>query len=114
MLNVSSADHDSIEDSPLVEIESPRFKNRLSLDPPPVNPWRYVKTLERRSYESEPFDHAAPISPLREKDLEIMSGWFDRVDMTEVEQDVEYHLALLYPEPPWEDRLDLNFLDGHL
>jgi hypothetical protein len=119
MLNVSSADHHSIDDeTPLTEIAPPQPiqpANRLSLDPDPVNPWRYVKTLNRRRpYRAEPFDHAAPISPLREQDLEIMAGWFDRVDMNEVEQDVDYHLALLYPEPPWEDSLDLNFLQDHL
>ncbi|MCU0551469.1 MAG: hypothetical protein MUC48_19165 [Leptolyngbya sp. Prado105] len=118
MLNVSSADHDSIDnDTPPIEIvSSPPIQptHRLSIDPPPVNPWRYVKTLTRRPYRAEPFDHAAPISPLRDQDLEIMAGWFDRIDMNEVKHDIEYHLALLYPEPPWEENLDLNFLHDHL
>jgi hypothetical protein len=117
MLNVSPADHDSIDETPLHESPSlppVRSLERLSLDPPPVNPWRYVKTVNRRRYRAEPFDHAAPISPLRDQDLAIMASWFERIDMNEVERDIDYHLALLYPEPPWEDSLDLHFLQDHL
>lgn len=112
MLNLSSGDSDTFEDVSFSEVEpSP---NRFSLDPPLVNPWRYVKTVNRRPYREKQYDHAAPISPLRDLDLEIMSGWFDRVDMNEVEQDIDYHLSMLYPEPPWEESLDLNFLQDYL
>jgi hypothetical protein len=117
MLNESSPDPSSIDESPLSEIEPSKPiqpLDRLSLDPPLVNPWRNVKSLNYRPYRGEPFNHAAPLSPLRDQDLEVMSGWFDRADMAEIEQDVDYHLALLYPEPPWEDSLDLNFLQDHL
>ena len=112
MLNVSPADCESIEDSLLSEPE--RIHDRLSFDRPIVNPWRAVKSIARRPYRPEPFDHAAPLTPLRDRDLEIMAGWFDRADISEVEQDVNHHLALLYPEPPWEESLDLNFLKDHL
>ncbi len=112
MLNVSPQDYNSIEDSPPPELESPL--ERLSLDPSIVNPWRHVKSVARRPYCAESFDHAAPLTPLRDRDVEIMAGWFDRLDIAEVEQDVNYHLSLLYPEPPWEERLDLNFLKDHL
>ena len=112
MLNISPVDHDAIEDSPSSESEA--FPKISSFEPSIVNPWRYAKTSQRRPYRAEPFDHAAPLTPLRDRDLDIMAGWFDRVDMTEVEQDLTYHLSLLYPEPPWEDSLDLNFLDEHL
>ncbi|BAU13209.1 hypothetical protein LEP3755_37480 [Leptolyngbya sp. NIES-3755] len=114
MLNISPNDSDAIEEISFPEVESPRSLNRLSLDPPPLNPWRYVKSVDRRPYRGQSFDHAAPLSPLRDRDLEIMAGWFDRVDMSEVEQDIDYHLSLLYPEPPWEEKLDLNFLKDHL
>ncbi|MBW4440629.1 MAG: hypothetical protein KME10_05195 [Plectolyngbya sp. WJT66-NPBG17] len=111
MLNVSPSDLDSIEDSSLSEVEVTR--SPISLEPPIVNPWRYVKTTSR-PYRPELFDHAAPLTPLRDRDVEIMAGWFDQVDMSEVEQDIDYHLSLLYPEPPWEESLDLNFLKEHL
>ncbi|HTL89870.1 MAG TPA: hypothetical protein VL134_10750 [Leptolyngbya sp.] len=110
MLNVSQVDHDLIEDSSFSESEV--FPARLNSDATSLNPWRYVKTVNRRPYRSKPFDHAAPLSPLRDRDLEIMAGWFDFVDMAEVEQDVNHQLSLLYPEPPWEESLD--FLRGHL
>ncbi len=115
MLNVSQTDPDLIEDSPPVEIEAPPARStRLGLEPSIENPWRYVKVNSRRPYRAEPFDHAVPLSPLRDRDVEIMAGWFDLIDMSEVEEDIHYHLSLLYPEPPWEDNLDLNFLKDHL
>ncbi|MBE9009744.1 hypothetical protein IQ250_05955 [Pseudanabaenaceae cyanobacterium LEGE 13415] len=113
MLNLST-DSDTFEDAHLSEVEATRPTNRLSIDSPLANPWRSAKTNNRRPYRSEAFDHAAPLSPLRDRDLEIMAGWFDRVDMNEVEQDIDYHLSMLYPEPPWEENLDLNFLKEHL
>lgn len=108
MLNLSAGDSDTFEDASLSDVEPDRVSSEL------INPWRYVKTINRRPYRSEPFDHAAPLSPLRDRDLEIMSGWFDLVDMNEVEHDIDYHLSMLYPEPPWEEALDLNFLKDHL
>lgn len=117
MLDESSTDHRSIDETFPTEIEPPKPiqpLNRLPLDPPLVNPWRTVKTPNRRPYRGESFNHAAPLSPLRDQDLEAMSNWFEQVDMNEVEPDIEYHLALLYPEPPWEDTIDLNFLQEHL
>lgn len=112
MLNTPPSDADTVEDAPSSEVEpSP---NRLSLDPSIVNPWRSIKTPSHRPYRGEPFNHAAPLSPLRDRDLEIMATWFDRVDMIEVQQDLDYHLSMLYPEPPWEEELDLNFLEDHL
>lgn len=102
MLNLSS-DSDTFEDASLPELDRPILDSSI------VNPWRYVKTTNRRPYRSEPFDHAAPLSPLRDRDLEIMAGWFDRVDMNEVEQDIDYHLSMLYPEPPVGRRPRLKF-----
>jgi len=115
MLDDSPIDRDLIE-PPLPEGEALPLQppNHLSLEPPLVNPWRHIKIASRRPYRAELFDHAAPLSPLRDRDLEIMAGWFDRVDMTEVEQDIDHYLSMLYPEPPWEDALDLNFLKDHL
>lgn len=122
MLKETSADHPLIRDTPFSALQPSKltqsrliqFFNHPSLDPAPVNPWRHVNTSNRSTYARELLNHAAPLDPLRDQDLEIMSDWFDRRNMTKVEHDIEYHLALLYPEPPWEEHLDLNFLQEHL
>jgi len=114
MLDDSPMDRDSIEDALPSEAPPVQPPNRFNPEPSIVNPWRHLKIVSRRPYRTESFDHAAPLSPLRDRDLEIMARWFDRVDMTEAEQDIDYHLSMLYPEPPWEEDLDLNFLKDHL
>lgn len=119
MLNVSSADRDSDSDDTTIEtthtdVPSQRnARNRLSLDPPLINPWRGVKAIERKSNRTQ-IDHAVPLSPLRDHDLEIMADWFERPEINEIEADIDYHLGLLYPEPPWEDAIDFKFLHEHL
>lgn len=53
---------------------------------------------------SEPVSsHAAPLSPLRERDIQALSAWFDREDMTTIETDVDRCLLVLWPAPCWED-----------
>jgi hypothetical protein len=47
--------------------------------------------------------HAAPLSPLRHRDVQVLAGLFDRVDMYDIEADVDQHLLRLMPEPCWED-----------
>ncbi|MBD2081473.1 hypothetical protein [Leptolyngbya sp. FACHB-17] len=101
--------HDSPSNPTPEEMPKVRSLDRLTLDPPLINPWRHLKIV-RRLDRVEPFDHAAPLSPLRHRDLEIMARWFDRLDMLEIEQEINHQLSLLHPEPPWEEDLDLNFL----
>jgi hypothetical protein len=47
--------------------------------------------------------HAAPLSPLRQRDQMALSELFDRKDMYDVEADVAQNLLKLMPEPCWED-----------
>ncbi|PSB19774.1 hypothetical protein C7B65_10420 [Phormidesmis priestleyi ULC007] len=57
-------------------------------------------------------DHAAPLSPLRDRDLVALDEFFDRDDLLDLEQDVNRHLLRLFPEPCWEDAL--SFLKDYL
>ena len=70
-----------------------------------VNPWQQVKTAVRRKSTPVCIDHAAPLSPLRDRDLVALSEFFDRDDLPNLEQDVNRHLLRLFPEPCWEDAL---------
>ncbi|KAM3111117.1 hypothetical protein [Phormidesmis sp. 146-33] len=80
-----------------------------------VNPWRNVVTSPRPKAALAPiYDHAAPISPLRDRDIAELSGLFDREDILELEQNVNHYLIRLFPEPCWEDDDDLSFLNEHL
>jgi hypothetical protein len=47
--------------------------------------------------------HAAPLSPLRERDSKVLSDWFQRDDMVEIEADIASCLLRLLPEPCWEE-----------
>lgn len=105
--------HDSPSTQTSEEMPKVRSSNRLTLAPLLVNPWRQIKIV-RRLDRTKPFDYAAPVSPLRNRDLEIMARWFDRPEMPQIEQEINYQLSLLYPEPPWEEDLDLNFLKDYL
>jgi hypothetical protein len=74
------------------------------------NPWRDIPQLTRpRQLPMPIWDHAAPIDPLRERDLKELYGWFERTDMTDVEDDITHRLRLLPPEPFWDDP-DWRFL----
>lgn len=46
---------------------------------------------------------AAPLSPLRERDLTALSKFFLRDDMLAIEADINQRLLSLLPEPCWED-----------
>lgn len=77
-----------------------------------VNPWREAKTAVRLKSTPVCMDHAAPLSPLRDRDLIALSEFFDRDDLSNLEQDVKRHLLRLFPEPCWEDAL--SFLKEYL
>jgi hypothetical protein len=47
--------------------------------------------------------HAAPLSPLRERDWQALSDLFQREDMLQIEADIADRLLHLLPEPCWED-----------
>lgn len=47
--------------------------------------------------------YAAPLAPLRERDIQALDAMFDRNDMADIETDVIHNLLSLWPEPCWED-----------
>ncbi len=125
MLNASSGDSNA---APIVELpvssstsQPPSlgkystlsaYRSRLRVEEMLVNPWRDAKTTTRSNPRLICVDHAAPLSPLRDRDLGALDEFFDRSDMPDLEQDVNRQLLRLFPEPCWED--DLSFLKEHL
>ncbi len=78
------------------------------------NPWREVSDAIRPEDAPAPsFDHAQPISPIRDRDFKELADWFDREDMAEIEEDINHQLLMLFPEPCWEDN-HFEFLREHL
>ncbi len=63
-----------------------------------------------KSYELE---HAAPLMPLRERDIEVLSDYFEHEHIQEIEADVIRNLLIRWPEPCWEDE-PLDFLQDYL
>ncbi len=47
--------------------------------------------------------YAAPLSPLRDRDLEALLGLFNCAEMADIEADVKQMLLRLFPEPCWDD-----------
>ncbi len=88
------------------------YRSRLRVEEMLVNPWRHVKTETRSNPRPAYLDHAAPLSPLRDRDLVALDEFFDRSDMPGLEQDINHHLLRLFPEPCWED--NLSFLKVYL
>lgn len=88
------------------------YRSRLRVEEMLVNPWRHAETATRSNPRPAYLDHAAPLSPLRDRDLVALDEFFDRSDMPSLEQDVNRHLLRLFPEPCWGD--DLSFLKEHL
>jgi hypothetical protein len=81
---------------------------------PLTNPWRNAKTLTQARQSVPPLaEPAAPLSPLRDRDLATLLSWFEGEDMADIEKDVNYHLLLLFPEPFWEED-DWAFLYHYL
>lgn len=48
-------------------------------------------------------NYAAPLAPLRERDLKALDSLFDRPDMAAIEFDIKQRLLHLFPEPCWEE-----------
>lgn len=57
---------------------------------------------------SEAF-HAAPLSPLKARDLAALDELFSHGEMRRMEEDILHNLLCRCPEPCWEDAL-LDFL----
>ena len=68
------------------------------------------QTWLSKSYELE---HAAPLMPLRERDLQMLSDYFDHDHIQEIEADVIRNLLIRWPEPCWEDE-PLDFVRDYL
>ena len=86
----------------------------LTNEAPLTNPWRNVRNLTQPR-KSAPLlvEPAAPLSPMRDRDLVVLLDWFDCEEMAAIEKDVNYHLLLLFPEPYWEED-DWAFLHHYL
>ena len=48
-------------------------------------------------------NYAAPLSPLRERDLKALAELFQRQEMATIEADLTQMLLRLLPEPCWEE-----------
>lgn len=57
--------------------------------------------------------HAAPLMPLRERDVKVLSDLFKQVEIDEIEADILQNLLQRCPEPCWEDN-PLEFLEEYL
>jgi hypothetical protein len=58
-------------------------------------------------------NHAAPLSPLRERDTVALSEWFEQADMDQIEADIARCLIVLWPTPCWEED-PFKFLEGYI
>jgi hypothetical protein len=75
----------------------------------------YTRSWSRRSLATLPdvsarelsdlCSFAAPLSPLRTRDLTVLSEFFLRDDMSVIEADISQRLISLLPEPCWEDEV---------
>ncbi|MFB2878074.1 hypothetical protein [Floridanema aerugineum] len=59
------------------------------------------KTTEKEY--SQVVNHAAPLSSLRERDLQALTEMFEPEDAAEVEAELAHYLNLMCPEPCWEE-----------
>jgi hypothetical protein len=78
----------------------------------PYNPLSSEPTWET-SEVLEASGHAAPLSPLRNRDLKAMMELFQLNEIEAIEQDILQNLVLRYPEPCWEDHV-FDFLKEFL
>lgn len=60
-------------------------------------------TSDRTQSVKVDLSHAAPLMPLRDRDLKALDGWFDLEEIAEIEADIAHNLSRLFPEPCWED-----------
>lgn len=104
-----------IEYSAKVAAKKRPFRWRRFIPTPPIDPSKSA-TLELGYSEGANFttdNFAAPLSPLRSRDIQALKALFDREDVEELAADVTARLLLLYPEPCWEDDM-FSFLREYL
>lgn len=51
----------------------------------------------------EGYNHAAPLAPLKDRDLLALIVLFDRQDGDEIEAEVMLKLSWMSPEPAWDE-----------
>jgi hypothetical protein len=61
------------------------------------------RTTSHATGSAEANSFAAPLSPLRERDLQALAALFLRDDIYAIEVDVSQRLLALLPEPCWDD-----------
>ncbi|WP_199322060.1 hypothetical protein [Leptolyngbya sp. FACHB-321] len=79
---------------------------RQTVRRPQPNKWSRVAlpTSPDNLKDSESLgSYAAPLSPLRERDILALAALFQRDDMYAIEADVKHKLLSLLPEPCWDD-----------
>lgn len=69
--------------------------------------WRQLST------DQEANIHAAPLTPLKERDWKELVSLFDRHDSDDIEADVISKLNMLCPEPCWDEN-PYQFLSDYL
>jgi len=69
------------------------------------------KTTEKEY--SQIVSHAAPLSSLRERDLQALAEMFEPEDAAQVEAELAGYLNLMCPEPCWEED-PFDFLRDYL
>jgi hypothetical protein len=57
--------------------------------------------------------YAAPLSPLRDRDLKALADLFGQTAIDEIEADILANLLSRFPEPCWEDHV-FDFLKDYL
>lgn len=60
-------------------------------------------SIVRQTSPSLEIEHASPLAPLRKQDVVALESFFANDRIEEITLDVYRHLALMYPEPCWED-----------
>jgi hypothetical protein len=77
----------------------------------------YYSSSANPSYNNflaqEASTHAAPLTPLKDRDWKELVSLFDRKDSDEIEADVISKLNMLCPEPSWDEDL-YEFLREYL
>lgn len=93
-------------------------KKQESRSPAPAasqgpEPSQYGDQSEHWADSKLDLDHAAPLMPLRKRDLVVLAEMFEHDQIEAIEADVIRNLLIRWPEPCWEDE-PLEFLSDYL
>ena len=72
--------------------------------------------IKRTAVDTSPslnVHHASPLTPLRERDTQALSDFFECDLIQEITLDIHRYLARTYPEPCWEDE-PYDFLNDYI